>query len=137
MRRPKFLNKSHRWSLEYGEEGTPAQPTLRLRRSRYWKDACSHSEESYVGSAWFVGHSAEARPARECMIDVYVFHDSLMNAQSVCIRCSDAAPDYIAPGTVLDLIVTAQKSRPSGADHYSAAACVIDRFMEVRATPRP
>ena len=133
MNKP-FTNKTHAWNLDY----RPGQFQIQLRRKRYWQDGCNHSDECYVGSAKFIDYfySKGIRDATELCIDVYVFPDGLNNQQRVCIRCSDECPDYIGPGTVLDLLITAQKDR-HGTDRYSAAACVINHYMEIRATIRP
>jgi len=127
-----FTNKTHAWNLDYQRGNSWFQ----LRRKRYWQDGCNHPDECYVGSAKFTNYSKGVGKTTEHCIDVYVFPDGRDNAQHVCIRCSDECPDYIGPGTVLDLLITAQKDYHSY-DHYSAAACVINHYMEIRASLRP
>jgi hypothetical protein len=126
-----FTNKTHAWNLD-----SQHRHQIQLRRKRYWQDRCNHPDECYVGSAKFIDYSKGIREATEPCIDVYVFTDQFDNKQHVCVRYSDRCPDYMGPGTVLDLLITAQKER-HGTDHYSAAACVINHYMEIRASLRP
>ncbi len=136
----KFRNKSHCWYVDYNEhDDMPELARIKLRRERYWQDGCDHPDDTYVGSAQFTEYTYVngVREYTEVCIDVYVFPDKLMNTQSVCIRCADSASAYISPGTVLDLLITAQKERHAEGTHYSAAACVINHYMEIRATLRP
>lgn len=137
--RERFRNKSHCWHLDYRENDVlPEFSRIQLRRERYWDNACDHSEETYVGSARFTEYCYVngKREAEERFIDVYVFHEEFANTQDVCIRYGHEGPDYISPGTVLDLLITAQKDRHAEGDDYSAAACVINHYMEIRATLR-
>lgn len=138
----KYTNKIHSWRLDY-DKNHPL--TLKLRRKRYWKDGCNHPEETYIGSAWFLDYGRGIREAKERCIDVYVFYGGIFESQSVCIRCGDDSPDYISPGTVVDLLITSQTRHTTldGSKYeycdtaYAAAACVINHYMEIRATLRP
>ena len=140
MTTTKFRNKTHSWRLDY-DKNHPL--TLKLRRKRYWKDACGHPDETYIGSAWFIDYSSGISGARERCIDVYVFNGGVLESQSVCIRCSDECSDYISPGSVVDLLITSQKRLQNmdgkyvySDEAYAAAACVINHYMEIRATLR-
>jgi hypothetical protein len=61
-----------------------------------WKDGCKHRAEEYVGTV-MVGDYA---------YDVYVYAGGDWGG-ACCIRYGDMAWEYISPGSVLDLLLTA------------------------------
>lgn len=108
-------NHEHAWEDPRSEfEEKPTAPA--------YDNACGHNPADFVGQiAYWQGKDRK-------VADVYVFTQWQM--QSVCIRCSNEGGDYISPGTVLDLLISAHRHEAGSA--YKAAAALIDEAFKVK-----
>jgi hypothetical protein len=122
------LNHSHAWARSLSDDEDVFDDVVRDKPT--WKDGCGHPPESFVGSvfAYPDGHGGGQ------WVDVYVFDDGWPDGESsqqVCLRVGDEPQDYLSVGTVLDLLVSANRPQASGV--YQAAAALIDRKFRIRA----
>jgi len=109
-------------------------PYRELKRPKH-NNFCQHKPENHVGTIEYF----ENIPGRSIkrVVDVYMFNQ--YNGQYMCLRTGDEPGDYCTPGTVLDLIIAAQ--RPYSADcplnHlYIVVAEFIDKNFLVTYTPK-
>ena len=63
-------------------------------------------------------------------VDVYVYETNPegKSSQRVCIRLSDRPSDYLSVGTVLDLLISANRSSASDGISQAAAALIDFKF---------
>jgi hypothetical protein len=92
----------------------------------YWDNVCGHSPEDYVGSVeYFDQYGFEPRK-----LDLYVYPDSIVGSQGVCIRLSNEPSDYISPGSLADFLESSGR-HTWGA--YPAARRLLLEAMEITA----
>jgi hypothetical protein len=65
----------------------------------YFEDACSHGQESYIGS-----FSIFEPGDKEHNYDLYVFNTK--HGQEVCIRYGNESYEYYSPGFLADFITS-------------------------------
>lgn len=112
------FNRTHIWDTPpYEPLGEPAH-----------EDMCEHGKKAYIGSATF--KTSRGETLRKASIDVYIFDTAL--GQNVCIRYGGKCHEYISPGNVLDLLISANHKNAS--PEYRIAADLVDKNTTIRAT---
>jgi hypothetical protein len=101
--------------------------SYKMRNKPFWHDYCNHVDGSYVGSAEYYHSGANIEK-----MDVYLFEDVSCGRQSVCIRTGSDCSDYISPGGLFDMMMSA--ARHGGV--YSVALDLIDQSFSFRAEKR-
>ena len=86
-----------------------------------WNDGCEHGECCYVGTAILSLRPGDA-------VDIYVF-ETPRGEQEVCVRYGNEYPEYRAPGSVENVL--------RSADHepYSSVARVLLEKGSIRWQP--